>query len=259
MFPRSLAATLALLVISACTPALAAPLVQMEVVHRDSGQWLPRHFHRGEQWIAGIPGTRYSVRLTNNTGDRMLVVLSVDGVNAITGESADPAQSGYVLGPWQSTEVAGWRKSLEGIAHFEFTHASHSYAARTGRARDVGVIGIAVFEEASQHRRLAKYAGNARRHEGQAARAAGASAPAAADDSAATQQALGTGHGAAEWSPVEQTHFLRLSSRPAQLTELRYDAPTRLIALGILARPREPRPYPSAPRAFGAGFVTDPW
>ena len=143
----------ALLLAAACGPALArhAPtgqVVEVDVIDRDSGQWLPEYRHRGDDWIAGAPGHRYSVRLTNTSGERVLVVLSVDGVNAVTGEDAHPSQAGYVLAPWQSTEVAGWRKSLDDIAQFVFTDLPDSYAARTGRPDNVGVIGIAVFREA---------------------------------------------------------------------------------------------------------------
>ena len=67
--------------------------------------------HRGASWIAGRPGDRYAVRLTNRTGGRVLVVLSIDGVNAVSGDTAAVGQTGYVLGPCQSAEITGWRKS----------------------------------------------------------------------------------------------------------------------------------------------------
>ncbi|MCI1710798.1 MAG: hypothetical protein LKM39_11215 [Chiayiivirga sp.] len=105
------------------------------------------YVHDGQTWIAGTPGHRYAVRLRNNSGERVLAVLSVDGVNAVSGETASAQQAGYVLGPWQETEVAGWRKSLNDIAQFEFTALGDSYAARTGRPHNVGVIGVAVFRE----------------------------------------------------------------------------------------------------------------
>src|SRR3954451_13478599 len=76
-----------------------------------------------------------------------MTVLSVDGVNAITGESADTYQSGYVLEGYQSTEVDGWRKNMQEVAQFNFTALSDSYAAKTGRPNNVGVIGVAVFRE----------------------------------------------------------------------------------------------------------------
>ena len=94
-----------------------------------------------------MPGHRYGVRLTNTTGERVLVVLSVDGVNAVTGQTAHPSQAGYVLEPWQSTEITGWRKSYNDVAQFVFTALPDSYAARTGRPDNIGTIGVAVFRE----------------------------------------------------------------------------------------------------------------
>lgn len=250
----------AVLLAAACVPAFARPAVEVDVIDRDSGQWLPEYRHRGDTWIAGAPGHRYSVRLTNTSGERVLVVLSVDGVNAVTGEDAHPSQAGYVLAPWQSTEVAGWRKSLDDIAQFVFTDLPDSYAARTGRPDNVGVIGIAVFREArpvAYEPPPAPPPPIARER-----RAAKASAPAAAHaESAAAdtmaQQRIGTGHGQREWSPVGRTEFVRASRHPAQVSELRYDAYERLAALGIV--PRDHRYYGyDTPRAFPGGFVADP-
>src|SRR6476661_9812649 len=130
------------------SPQAHAALVDIDLVDRDTGQWLPETPFRGDTWVAGMPGHRYGVRLTNTSGERVLVVLSVDGVNAVTGQTARPSQAGYVLEPWQSTEIAGWRKSMDDVAQFVFTDLPDSYAARTGRPQNVGVVGIAVYREA---------------------------------------------------------------------------------------------------------------
>ena len=254
---------LAALASSACSPLDARPLVDIDVIDRDTGQWLPEAHARGSDWIPGDPGHRYSVRLTNTSGERVLVVLSVDGVNAVTGETAAPSQAGYVLVPWQSTEIAGWRKSLDDVAQFYFTDLPDSYAARTGRPDNVGVIGIAVFRErprpivypmpappiANEQRAMDKAAApSAARESASAADAYGGMQP----------QRIGTGHGAREWSPVGQTTFERASSRPSQITQLRYDDRNALVAMGIF--PRDGWRYASddAPRAFPNGFVADP-
>ena len=148
---RRLLLSLALASTVACSmPLSARDLVQMDVIDRDSGQWLPEYGHRGQHWIAGVPGHRYAVRLANTTGERVLVVLSIDGVNAVTGQTAAPSQAGYVLEPWETAEIAGWRKSYDDIAQFVFTDLPDSYAARTGRPDNVGVIGVAVFRERVQ-------------------------------------------------------------------------------------------------------------
>lgn len=215
------------------------PLVRLSVIDRDTGAELPQYPGRGQHWIAGAPGHRYAIRLANGSSERVLVVLSVDGVNAVSGETAATSQAGYVLDPWETADIEGWRKSLDEVAAFVFTDLGDSYAARTGRPDNVGVIGIAVFSEMR-----ARWAAP-RRSPSLAGEASASAAPASA---------LGTGHGVREWSPVGTTAFVRASRAPAEVRTLRYDTERRLAALGILPAWREaPRP-----RAFPAGFVPDP-
>jgi hypothetical protein len=263
MLRNLLILTVALLSASACGPLSARPLVDLAVIDRDNGQWLPEYPYRGQYWLPGTPGHRYAVRLTNTSGERVLVVLSVDGVNAVSGETADPEQAGYVLAPWQSTEINGWRKSLDDVAQFVFTDLPDSYAARTGRPDNVGVIGIAVFREA----RRITYAPasppmmrDQRRSAAQSsAKAAAPAAESAAADSAygaVARQSIGTGHGEREWSPVGRTDFQRESEHPAQITQLRYDDAEALAALGIA--PPSHYIHAEDPLAFPSGFVADP-
>ena len=267
MIRNILLAAATLLTAAACSPTFAGPLVDVAVVDRDSGQWLPQYPHRGDTWVAGMPGHRYSVRLTNTTGERVLVVLSVDGVNAVTGQTAAASQAGYVLAPWETTEIAGWRNSLDDIAQVVFTDLGDSYAARTGRPRNVGVIGVAVFEEARPRYYTPTAPPVARGYDGRG-RSLGerrASAPAAADalaeessERSATRQSIGTGHGQREWAPVGRTEFARASRNPAQLTQLRYDDHHRLVALGVSPRWRDRSRFHDHPEAFPEGFVADP-
>ena len=265
MLRNLLVCTAALLAASACGPASARSLVDLSVVDRDNGQWLADIPYRGQHWIAGAPGHRYGVRLTNTTGERVLVVLSVDGVNAVSGQTADASQGGYVLDPWETAEIDGWRKSLDDVAQFVFTDLPDSYAARTGRPDNVGVIGIAVFREARPlpppppiyAPPIANQAGDAMARESAKAAAPAARAESGAmADRVAPQQRLGTGHGQREWSPVGQTTFERASWRPEQVTQLRYDDADTLAALGIVPRPYWPWSR-RAPDAF-PGFVPDP-
>ncbi len=101
----------------------------------------------GEYWVAGRPGARYSIMIQNHRGERILAVTAVDGINVISGETGAWGQSGYVFSPGESYEIAGWRKSNAEIAAFNFTAAANSYAERTGRPANVGVIGVALFLE----------------------------------------------------------------------------------------------------------------
>ena len=267
MFRKTLLMSLAMLMTGACSPLSARPLVDVSVVDRDTGEWLRQYPHRGDTWVAGTPGDRYGVRLSNTTGERVLVVLSVDGINAVTGETASPSQAGYVLEPWESTEIAGWRKSLDDIAQFVFTDLGDSYAARTGRPRNVGVIGVAVFQESRPRYYPTPAPSVTRRGEYRRDEAKAASAPSAsgmaqeqAADSVA-RQSMGTGHGQREWSPVGRTSFVRATRSPAQVSELRYDDNERLLAMGVIRGdydyPRHDRRN-GQPRAFPNGFVADP-
>ncbi len=140
-------AVLAALLLTSVAHARHAPQVDMSLRDLDSGAVLPVYWSGGRAHVPGTPGHRYAVVLENRSAERVLAVLSIDGVNPVTGETANPAQSGYVLAPWQRTEVRGWRKDLSSIAEFVFTDLGDSYAARTNRPGNVGVIGVAVFNE----------------------------------------------------------------------------------------------------------------
>src|SRR5882672_7495925 len=133
--------------VASTAAAHAGALVDLAVVNRATGERIPVHAHRGRLYVAGTPGAKYSLLLNNKTGERVLTVVSVDGVNVVTGDTAAPAQSGYVLDPWGGVDIGGWRKSMGEVAAFVFTALPESYAARTGRPGNVGVIGVAVFRE----------------------------------------------------------------------------------------------------------------
>ena len=238
-----------------------ADLAEVEVVDRGTGEKLPVYWHDGQRWIAGTPGHRYWVGLRNHSPGRILGVVSVDGVNAISGATANWSQGGYVLGPWQSFDVLGWRKSLNHVADFVFTAVADSYAARTGRADNAGVIGVALFREApaAPSAPVSVY----RSEQADGAGAAGsAPAPSAAaratlaPDAQLQEQRLGTGHGPTETSIVLNTDFRRAQAQPDQIVSIRYDRRERLVAMGILAPPAPgPQPFPVS---ADVRFVADP-
>lgn len=256
----------------AATPQRA--LVDMQLIDRDTGAPIAQYASRGRRFSPGLPGARYAIRLSNRTGERVLVVLSVDGVNAITGDTAAWEQSGYVLNPGESCDVTGWRKSDERIAAFEFTSLGDAYATRTGRPAHVGVIGAAVFRETpppvvyeSPMAPPVAATPAAPPAPELPSRLNGATADAAQTlrESAGRTEAesrarakLGTGHGASEWSPIQHTAFQRRSSRPEQVLEIHYDSQANLMAAGIMPRPVAA--LPGVPRAFpnSSGYVPDP-
>ena len=113
--------------------------------------WAPNRNDR--HYLQAFAGRNYSLVLKNNTGNRVAVLLAVDGLNAVNGEisrlqSHEPM---YVLGPWESATIRGWRTSLDEIRRFVFVDERRSYASRTGQANsDMGWIRVLSFREQQQ-------------------------------------------------------------------------------------------------------------
>ncbi len=249
------------LALPACASGVGG-LARITVIDRTANRELPVYWKDGRAYVAGQPGNEYAVRIRNVAGEDLLAVVSVDGVNAISGETANASQSGYVLGSWTSMDVSGWRKSMQRTAAFYFTTLPDSYAARTGRPDDVGVIGVALFKRkppepiAHEPWRPAPFA--------KSESSSGAPAPAApsADrsesrDSAAkraqAESPLGTGHGRQERNPAHWVDFERATPYPVETIAIYYDSTRNLVAQGVIRaapRPRDPNPFP--------GFAPDP-
>ena len=143
----ALTAISALLSIASLPAQAIGRLADVTIVDRDTGATLPVHYAKGQYWVAGRPGARYAVNVRNRMGERVLAVPSVDGVNVLSGETASWEQGGYVFSGYERYQITGWRKSDSEIAAFEFSNADNSYAGRTGRPANVGVIGVALFRE----------------------------------------------------------------------------------------------------------------
>lgn len=238
-------------VLSALSAGAAAVggLADLSVYDRSEGRSLPVYWHEGRVWVVGKPGNEYQLSLRNRLGEDLLAVLSVDGVNAISGETAGVRQSGYVLPPGRPLEVRGWRKDLSRTAAFYFTTLADSYAARTGRPDNVGAIGVALFRRrAPEPAPLSQIAPSAKSEHRDAA-------PEMRERAAAAESPLGTGHGRVEASHARTVGFERATSEPAETVVIYYDSYRNLLARGIIppqASPRRPSPNPFP------GFVPDP-
>jgi hypothetical protein len=265
---------------------------EIAVIDRDTGAVLSPHYYRGEYWVAGKPGSRYAIEIRNRLGERLLAVTSVDGVNVVSGETASWDQTGYVFSAGESYQITGWRKTDAEVAAFTFTESPNSYAERTGRPANVGVIGVAIFRErqplpaysppmigrlsaqtragnAADSARGSPYTESASNSVDSAALAedkasAGLPAAAARQSIAAPRAAvpapkLGTGHGEREYSYVNRTEFSRLQPQPNEVIRIRYDSFDNLLAMGIVKRPRSAaptaNPFPASPEQQ---YVPDP-
>jgi hypothetical protein len=55
--------------------------------------------------------------------------------------------NGYIVSPFSTVEIDGFRRSLDTVAAFRFGTVRDSYAAKKGTDRNVGVVGVAFFHE----------------------------------------------------------------------------------------------------------------
>lgn len=116
-----------------------------------NGSPVREYWKDGRTFVEGRKGQEYSLRIRNNGWRRILAVPSVDGLSVINGQVADVAGSpGYVIGPHDSVEISGWRKSNDDVARFVFSDKEKSYANRKGKDENRGVIGVAMFYEKIQ-------------------------------------------------------------------------------------------------------------
>lgn len=262
---------------AAGTAGAVGNIADVTVYDRAEGRALPVYHHEGRYYVVGKPGNEYQIRVRNRGGADVLAVMSVDGVNAISGETANWNQTGYVLAPGLSYDISGWRKSLDRTAAFYFTEHQNSYAARTGRPENVGVIGIALFRKKVEPEARIDQS-PPREQPWSGARddnSFSSSAPSAADSLAESaagsarsaegsgalrrapspqrSPALGTGHGRIETSRVTYTGFERATPGPEEVVAIHYDSYRNLVALGVIRASRVATPTP-----FPGQFVPDP-
>ncbi|HVY26325.1 MAG TPA: hypothetical protein VHB79_07215 [Polyangiaceae bacterium] len=237
------------------------------------GSALPTFRQGGTTFVLGEPGDRYNIRVDNPTGERVEAVVTVDGRDAISGDVGDyVSQRGYLIEPWGTLLVEGFRRSLDEVAAFRFTGRGGSYSALRGTPQHVGVIGVAVFPEKKRPPQPIRrprpryvpesgYRAPSSPSDGYGAPATrGAPAPSAAQgagrgdsyekrrdsysdreeaprsrkSASAGPSNIGTEYGESEDSSVIEVAFERRSpSHPSALLKLRYDDYDGLSARGI--------------------------
>jgi hypothetical protein len=233
--------------------------VQIEVEGRDVPLY-PSSSWDGRRYFEASRGREYSVVLRNVTGQRVAVLVAVDGLNVISGQrsSLSNHESMYVLDPYGTSTIRGWRTSLRDVRRFVFVDEERSYAMRSGQANgDLGWIRVIAYRE----RQPVAYAPQFRSEESDG----GAPAPATEPQNSARQDAgsgaraqaqpearksavgdalgklegkdeadsnPGTGWGRGAYDPVREVEFIA-ESRPLDRITLRYEYADGLRALGI--------------------------
>ncbi|MEI9949748.1 MAG: hypothetical protein WDO74_12405 [Pseudomonadota bacterium] len=113
----------------------------------ENGVPLPSANFGGQDYVAGADGQRYVIQIENHSGNRFEAVATVDGLDVVDGKDGTLAKRGYLIDPWATLQIDGFRRSQSAVAAFRFGAVKDSYAARKGNDRNVGVIGVAFFHE----------------------------------------------------------------------------------------------------------------
>ena len=99
-------------------------------------------------FVEGRVGSAFCIKIRNNSWQRKLFVPTVDGLSVMDGEVGEFESGGYIVAPYSSVEIKGWRTSDDEVAEFFFSGRQDSYSVRLGKGKvNLGVIGVAVFGE----------------------------------------------------------------------------------------------------------------
>jgi len=233
-------------------------LVSLEIVddHGHVFATYPTHAAGATEFRAFLearPETQYRIRARNLSGERVGIVIAVDGRNIISGERSELAsgESMYVLEPHQGATYSGWRTSQSQVNRFFFTTAEESYSSRIGDESAIGVIAAAVYRaQPSRSRKRQARIGNAA--------PAPTEAP-AREDRAESQSELsadaGTGFGDSEHSQAVRVTFLP-QRQASQRSFFKYEWPEQLCARGVKSCEPPNRFWPEPWSDFG--FVPYP-
>jgi len=227
------------------------------------GRPVPVYGHEGRSYIEALKGRPYSIRLTNRTGGRIAVALSVDGLNVIDAKhtSAHDAQK-WILDPWESIVLPGWQTSSGTARKFFFTTEERSYGSWLGRTDDLGVISAAFFRERRplEPQPMRELDDNRRdAPEGGCARAPAPRAEAQAPLSQSKDELAATGIGGQVDHQVRGVEFDE-EDAPTAVVSLRYEYHDALVRLGVLPKSDDALARRERSRGFSdTGFAPDPY
>jgi hypothetical protein len=253
-------------------------------------------WHDGESYVLGHTGERYTIRVLNHSARRVEAVVTVDGRDVVDGKPGDfRSKRGYLVPAWGQVDIDGWRLSQSRAAAFRFSSVADSYAARMGNAREVGVIGVAVFPERIYQPRPvpppcciddlyrdsepsfgaapADKAGAPTATSPAAAAEAQPSPPRPASaskspargrsadyaESRRERPGLGTEFGEAVSSHIQEVEFVRAnSSSPSVIVGVRYNDHDGLVAMGVNVDGIDPWPSDTDLRRTAEPFPVSP-
>jgi len=207
--------------------------------------------HVTKVYAEAVKGDYYRIRVKNNLGRRVGVVVAVDGRNIVSGEKSwlKNSERMYVLEAYGRGEFSGWRTAQNKINRFYFTNVPDSYAAVFGDRSAMGVIAVAAYpehyayESAVPVTKAHPFEGRRFKKDSTANSAAKTEAPlpsAAADRSARKTvqserglERAGTGYGHAEYSPSYSVVF-EPEKQAVHTVYIKYEWRSTLCRLGVI-------------------------
>lgn len=198
-------------------------------------------------YLQAEPGARYRLRVHNPHGERIGVVVAVDGRNIISGKRSELAggEAMYVIGAYRTQIFSGWRTDADHVQAFFFTDAGDSYAGAWGDYSAMGTMAVAVFRE---RRGVHDYANEDAAPERGAPADESSGAPSAQGErksSGVDEQQAGTGFGERQWSRSNRVHFVA-GERPVFRHVVKYEWRSSLCRRGIAACGQGNRLWPEA-------------
>jgi len=236
-----------------------SPIVQLQILANNRPL---QEYHKDDHtFVEGQEGKNFDIVLKNLSGKKILVHPTVDGLSAMTGEEASQNDSdhGYILGPGHRLTVPGWRLDDSQVAQFFFAGSGDSYAEKTGKSKDKGVIACAVWEEKVQHtfidtrpNRVTRGAQPTSR--GACGQSVGFQTECCVEPSSnmygtntisSSTCNLGTGFGEATSHAVQKVRFVPASEKPIVTAIVYYDNAEGLQARGIKVKNNKTRNLPN--------------
>jgi hypothetical protein len=234
-------------------------LVEIEILIH--GHPAREYLHGVDRYVEGRVGSEYTLRVRNLTARRLEVVLSVDGLSIMNGETSTGLEGGYVLSPFGSIPIPGWHRNNSKVANFEFGAVEESYAVQTGQAGNIGVIGCRVFLEKQPKFNVRhaisiprdRFGGGVDQYLG-ATRGGDCECLSFGGERSLDSKGIGTKYGRESTFEVREVSFERESLLPAEELVVRYADRDGLRRIGVdlyprpavAVHPESANPFPAA-------------
>ena len=240
-----------------------------------NGKPVKEYYKDGKTYVEARGGARFTIKVKNNGYRRILAVPSVDGLSVMNGKEASLHSGGYIVSAYNTITIDGWRTSDSDVAEFFFTNPEGSYAVKSDKPGNLGVIGVAIFREKEvlasfqwrtieaapvypgwwPNQNIPTYlcAGTSAMYNAVNTSGGAALSPSGAVTRSMSSQELGTGFGASKQSEVTTVRFEEESS-PDSVFEIFYNSHKQLELLGIEFREKV---YVS-PQAFPGRYCEPP-